>query len=439
MSYEKINLESLFVNERNDRHAELQGETEAIEWLLLRFGDRMKRLADDIVSEGIVYEAPIVMREGNLYRVFDGNRRIAALKIMSGQVASQTSEGDGAWQKLKNAWQSSPVSEIVCRVETDLGFVDDILFRKHNGANSGVGQTDWDDEARQNFLRRTGKLKSPKKSDIIVTELRKRGYLAETETVARSKLDRLFSSKEFQEPFGFRVKKGNFEYLADEASTLQAVQHAARDLSDQTKTLADIWDKERKLDYIAEVKGKGVLPEVSTPKSSNKPTPKAPATRGRIKRQTQRKHLIPNDNNSAVNWSANRSRIRQVWEELQFDLRVDKSPNAVSVLFRVLLDLGSEEYRKHVDEKILSTDNKFSNRLSRIAKSLHELGKIPDENRLKVIERHIHREDMFGPNMLNEFVHDEKCFPSDMHVFALWDNLEDFIVAMVEEIEVNRN
>ncbi len=46
--------------------------------------------------------------------------------------------------------------EVICQVETEKDDIDEILYRRHTGAQSGVGQSQWDDVAKSNFVNRTG-------------------------------------------------------------------------------------------------------------------------------------------------------------------------------------------------------------------------------------------------------------------------------------------
>ena len=89
MKIETIDLDDLQVNPRNDRHGELADEASAIEWLLVNRSSHMRNLAKDIVSQGRLFEMPLVKEQGGKFVVYDGNRRVTCSnrsveKILSG-------------------------------------------------------------------------------------------------------------------------------------------------------------------------------------------------------------------------------------------------------------------------------------------------------------------------------------------------------------------
>mgnify|MGYP003387323407 CR=1 FL=1 len=51
----------------------------------------MLRLATDLVEQGEVFDAPLVSPKGNNFVVYDGNRRVTCLKILSGIIEPPTS------------------------------------------------------------------------------------------------------------------------------------------------------------------------------------------------------------------------------------------------------------------------------------------------------------------------------------------------------------
>ena len=82
MTYRYLKLNSLIVNRANDRHGELENETAAIAWLFNNRERHMRNLARDIGDKGEIFEPPLVSPDGANFVVFDGNRRVACLKLL---------------------------------------------------------------------------------------------------------------------------------------------------------------------------------------------------------------------------------------------------------------------------------------------------------------------------------------------------------------------
>jgi hypothetical protein len=121
---------------------------------------------------------------------------------------------------------------------------------------------------------------------------------------------------------------------------LDALQRVAGDLANRVITLDNIWDTESKVAYIDALEVENVLPKIASkpqPKSQASPTAtlSPPRTSPAPPRPATWPHLIP-DVSYNVTWLAHLQRHRAIWEELQYKLDFGETPNAVSVLLRVL-------------------------------------------------------------------------------------------------------
>jgi hypothetical protein len=151
MNYRYLPLDSLLVNRANDRHGELENETAAIAWLFNNREPHMRSLAKDIVEAGQIYEPPLVSPDGAKFIVFDGNRRVTCLKLLATPRRAPSTELQQFFQELRSRWIGDFPDKISCQIETDRDRIDYILFRRHTGAQSGVGQSTWDDRMKSQF------------------------------------------------------------------------------------------------------------------------------------------------------------------------------------------------------------------------------------------------------------------------------------------------
>lgn len=447
MELREIALKDLLVNERNDRHDDVGNENEAVEWLLNQFGKRMENLGKDIVESRKVFEPPLVVRENDHFRVYDGNRRVTALKLLKRMVIAPR-EYEAFWDKLASQVEPSEFETILCHVETEQDAVDEILYRRHNGSNDGVGQNDWDDEARQNFLRRTGKQKRIKISDAIVEMLRDRDRLPHGYRILRSKVDRLLSAKKFQRPLGFEFNGESLEFILDEEVAINRILDVVTRLSLKQVTLADIWDEKRKTDFIEAcgysdpapenqpyLQFGGGLSEAPAPRPVQTNAEKLKLTRTKAPRA--RDTVIPNASRLKVEWSSQESRARQIWLELEYQLSLSKQPNSCAVMTRVLLDIISTDY---FETCIPDKDRKkftFKQALVTVARHLMSEGLL-SEKLGKPIVLTIQRDDYLSAEALNTWVHDPAIFPSPDHLRQLWNSVEPFVIAAADKVEKHR-
>lgn len=434
MAYRKLPLASLIVNPANDRHGELENETAAIAQLFAAQEQHMRNLAKDLVAKGEIFEPPLVFPSGDKYVVADGNRRTTCLKLLAAPRRAPTVELQQFFADCRKNWQGAFPDKIECRVESDRDRVDDILFRRHTGVQGGIGQSTWNDRMKANFVIRTGKGGGLNVADEIEKRL-KEAKLLPARKIPRSNLNRLLSAESLRNRLGISVRKGKLEIIREEAETLAALQRVASDLANRVITLDNIWDTESKLAYIDALEAEGLLPKVArkpqpTTRVAPAPIPPPPQPSPAPPRPPLWPHLIPNVS-YGVTWPAHLQRHRAIWEELQYKLDLGETPNAVSVLLRVLLELSIDNYvRRRQLTGVLETD-KLAVKAGKVAADLHATGKI-DKKYLGAIAKLKQGEEIVSLDTLNRYVHSPNFSVSPDHLKMLWATLADFIVLCLE-------
>lgn len=431
MSYRNIPLDSLNVNRANDRHGELENETAAIAWLFHNFEQHMRNLTRDIVTTGQIFEPPLVSPDGNKFIVFDGNRRITCLKLLDNPRRAPTVELQEFYADQRSKWQGDFSKSINCQVEPDRDRIDDILFRRHTGTQSGVGQTTWDDRMKSNFINRTGKGGGFNVADEIEKRLSAAGMLPHKK-IPRSTLNRLLSAEAFRNRVGFTVEKGHFSLTHQEPMVLRALRQIADDLANKRIVLGDIWDVDGKRAYLDQLESEKVLPTAAhalKTKESAASATSLSAVAGvpkRAQRPQRRTTLIPNLT-FAIAWAGRIQRHRAIWEELQFHLNLSDHPNAISVLFRVLLELSIDNYIGQTSLATVGANDTLATRVLRVAEDLQKNGKI-NQKYLELLRKFPQFDSLVSADTLNRYVHSPNFAPSPDHLTALWDALAELVV-----------
>lgn len=433
MAYRLLLVDTLLINRANDRHGELENETAALAWLFNNREAHMKALARDIVEAGEIYEPPLVSPKGEKFIVFDGNRRVTCLKVIEDPRRAPNAELQAYFSALKAKWNGSFPDRIMCQVEPNRDRLDDILFRRHTGTQSGVGQSTWDDRMKANFVNRTGKGNAVSVADEVERRLLAANMMPGRRKLPRSTVNRLLSSEAFRNRVGFSINRGRFEFTHQEPVVLKALQRIVDDLARRETVLGDIWDVDGKRAYLDNLESEGLLPSVKN--SLIRPKPKAAPHLPSIATATPRPTPPPTPTRRVnliartdygIAWPGQLQRHRAIWEELQFHLVLSDHPNAISTLFRVLLDLSIENY---IDQAKLSVgpNDKLALRALKVAEDLHHKGKI-DAKYLGEIKKFQHADRLISADTLHRYVHSPDFAPSPDHLTALWDALATFIV-----------
>ncbi|WDR02483.1 hypothetical protein PSQ19_18115 [Devosia algicola] len=124
------------------------------------------------------------------------------------------------------------------------------------------------------------------------------------------------------------------------------------------------------------------------------------------------------------------SDITKFGRSLQFHLELAKHPNAISVMFRVLLELAVENYivQKQVP---INDQDKLAARLEKVGKHLAAAEKL-DKKQLGVLTKFKQSDKLISADTLNRYVHSPNFAPSPEHLASMWDSLSYVIVQCLQ-------
>lgn len=435
MKIQRVRLNDLIVNRANDRHGELISQDAAFEWLLTHRGLHMRNLAKDIVQSQQIYEPPLVREENGKFVVYDGNRRVTALKLLGEPQMAPSQDWAEFFSELRSAWNGEFPEDIECQVEQDRERLDEILYRKHTGQQSGVGQSQWDAEAKSNFQKRTGKNTKVDIAEEIERLLRSAGRLHENDRIPRSNMKRLLSAEQFRNRAGIAVEKNKLKFTHDEEKVLGALEKIARDLISKRITLDNLWDNDAKRRYLDELDRSGVLPTAADAlrdkrdaKAAQGASAKASSKRGMGKAtEPEKRRTLIRNLDFGLQQSHHNRRALDIFSELQHRLRFNDHDNAIAVLFRVLLELSIEIYIEQKKVLDVQRGDKLSKKFSKALTHMHSAGLIDKKyhDNLKKFEQ---SEPLFSTHTLHAYIHSPDFFPSDHHLKNMWDTLELFTI-----------
>jgi hypothetical protein len=223
--FKLISIKNLVVNSENDRHGVLESEENAINWLLRNKTEKMRSLAKDIAISKKIYETPLVKDENKgKYTVYDGNRRVTCLKILSGLCDNYDLYDKEFYHKLRNDYNCYDTlpAEISCEVNSNQSEIDEIIQRRHAPKSSGEIRLNWEPYEKEIFLIRTGKSDKINFAKEIQDILQDRELLSKQDKIPLSNFNRLFSSEKYRKLAGISIKNNKIEFICNDNTSLNA-------------------------------------------------------------------------------------------------------------------------------------------------------------------------------------------------------------------------
>ncbi|WP_317856044.1 hypothetical protein [Chakrabartyella piscis] len=153
--YKDLSISDLYINPENYRY--INDANDEIDAVISMFNvntgtpvKEMYNLAKDIVEDGLnPFEVPIACYDDDLkkYVVFDGNRRITCIKLMT-----QYKDNKDIAEKIPSVKEIYKLNydndKIQCVVYTNSDDAKHFLYKIHQDVNEGIGRKQWDYQAK---------------------------------------------------------------------------------------------------------------------------------------------------------------------------------------------------------------------------------------------------------------------------------------------------
>jgi hypothetical protein len=247
--------------------------------------------------------------------------------------------------------------------------------------------------------------------------------------VPTTSFKRLLSSPTLREKLGVGIDKQHLVIRGNEKQVAKALLHVVNDLASGKIKTGDIYTKQDRENYANSLPSDIVVKQSTKagkvvpikPGTSPSPTPKPPV----IRLPKQRDKLIPRD--CALNVTD--PRLRLIEAELR-SLSIDTYTNAVSVLFRVFIELSADVYIGRVPLSV-NIDDSLMKKLVAIAKDLEARQKLTKQQ-ARPVHRAAAKDSFLAPSItqMNQYVHNQYVFPTPSDLRLNWDSLQPFFIAI---------
>lgn len=441
MTPSPISVGNLLLDLNNYRIGKHQSQKAAREAIIEEQGKKLVTLAEDIIVNGpspsdllMVIDA----EDGNHnYIVIEGNRRLTAITLLLKPELAEGTNIHTAFKRLSAAHADRIPKVLFCVImpSKKAGLV--WINRKHASGLEGAGTEPWTSVAKARADAEQGiarpdldtlnfVLTKPDLSESLRTKLQGSDFNITT-------LRRLVESKEMQQSVGYSLRDGKFVAEQDKDRVMTILSDVVTVIATGSNngkkfTERDIDSLQKREDFVAEIvergprKKKADAPWVisGAPTIVKKPVAKKPKPTPSTDEQP---NLIP----KGFKLQLPSGKINDIYVELK---RMDIVGHrlAISVLFRVFLELSLDEYIKH--HSLPVPTDKLRVRLQHVKTHLINSG-VAQVKELKAVQVALGVQDsLVSPDTLHSYVHSKWMNPDPLNLKLCWSGFQVFFERM---------
>ena len=463
-----IRLSNLYLDLHNPRYEEQKSQSEALNTIASDQKEKLLVLSRDIIENGLnPSDLPIVMPNPDRakgYIVLEGNRRIAALKLIRKPEILTHPGLKKKYLRLHESSKDKVPTSIECLVVDAREEANLWIERKHEGEMNGAGTVRWDNIQKDRFLaNKSGKTsKAVQVIDFIKAAAPDDAELMEQiQLVSATNLNRFLSTPDVRSEFGLEYDGGEYfsrypvaevlkglkavvRLLSADGFNVRAIYHKADRMKflqaipssefpdKQTRTSTPWSLKQYKLEVKTDGKNDvnvGQNQELATSEDALLNTPYEPM------RPTTRTLFVP----KALTITILNERCNRIFGELKQMSHVSL-PNACAVMLRVFIELSVDSYLEvfHLLRNGAISGAKDSRDLKQktneVINHLIQIKQL-DNPKAKGIRSEINKDQsLFSIDTMNAYVHNGDFNPIPNNLMLSWDNIQPFIIALWKAI-----
>lgn len=444
MKTKDIRVTDLQLDTGNYRTGKQNDQRDAIRALIEEQKNKLVNLAKDVMDNGLSpLETILVVPDPDdkrRYTVVEGNRRVAAMKLVNQPDLASDTTWHNAFKRLhKNAPGQVP-KKVRCAVANSKEEAFVWIQRRHDTGLKGAGLESWSTIATYRAHAAQGK--SAPEYDALEFTLAHGKLDPDVEervmgqdfpiTNLKRLLDSAYVTDELELDRGETYltttanKKWVLSMLREFVTVIAREEH-----NGQKFGVKDIYDAVAQKKFFNKIESKHPKPERSarrwainadTTVADNEPSVQRKKKRNRP--TSERKRLV----SKSTDVRPPVGRANDILHELQ-RLEVEYFRNAVSVLFRVFLEFSVEEYitRRAVPP---ASGDKLYQKIKAVTKHMEDNGIMSHKDLISANKVANDPNSVLSTQTLNAYVHNKNFYPSASELKTSWDNLEPFIVKL---------
>lgn len=439
----QLRFSTLLLDLENPRISKAGSQREALQKIIEDQDIKLIVLAESIIADRLspmdrwlVIKSPT---DKGKYTVLEGNRRLAAIRILHNAAVLDDLEVRAPIKKrfeaLAEQFELGSIDPIDCFEVRERGEAATWINQRHTGENKGRGIVDWGGVATARFRGRDPALQA---LELVL----KHGDLSNEEQdivedhFPITTLDRLLGTPGVRAQIGVEISNAKLKTNLPPSEVIKTLRRIVLDLANEVVNVTKLKSKDQQVAYISNL-GKD-LPDLSkrsgTPKPvdvlaesdfkpsaqdvriKSKPRPKAPV----------RKSLVPRDCHLTVS----NAKIAAIVKELRW-LPLADAPHAISVLFRVFLEQSVDHYldKESVSLQTVTPGGKVDKKLrKKVEEAIEVMVKTgTDKKNLAGVSKGIaDKNSPLHVDTLHNYVHNRFYAPTERDLKVAWDNAQVF-------------
>lgn len=450
MHLHPISIGNIFLDVLNYRHGKQPSQKAALAAIIEDQGAKLAVLAKDIIDNGLnPSDLPILIdaeEDGaQNYIVVEGNRRIAAIKLMLDPEQAAGTKVHKRFAQLHKEHSGDIPKVIQCVIAQSRANARVWIDRKHASNLGGAGTEEWSSIAKARADVEAGiprpdldVVQFVQSSPNISPELR---HHLEGSSFNLTTLGRLVESKVLQERAGYQIEdkkvvaSSDKEWLLDLFTKIIDTIHKGKYTFGPKEgskfTERKIDTDEHRQEFADEViiangnkkKAKRTWAVSGSPNNVSTKPHAAQKTRVRTDPTTEeRKHLVPRKTRISVvaGKSAN------IFDELKH-LHATEHRYAVSVLFRVFVELSLDAFIKATGHTMPANKDSLRHKFTYAIHYLESNQRMTAKELAAIKTDMTDKNSLISPVTMNAYVHSEWMNPDPLRLKITWDNLQFFI------------
>jgi hypothetical protein len=445
MKTKEIRVTDLQLDTTNYRTGKQNDQRDAIRALIEEQKNKLVNIARDIMEYGLSPLETILVvpvpDEKSRFTVVEGNRRVAAMKLVNQPDLAADTTWHNAFKRLHKSAPGQVPKKVRCAIAKSKEEAFLWIQRRHDTGLKGAGLESWSTIAQYRAHAAQGR--SAPEFDALEFTLAHGKLDPDVEERVNGQdfpitnLKRLLDSSYVTEQLELDRGETYLSTTANKKWVLSMLREfvtiISREEHDGQKfSVKDIYDLPAQKKFFNKIESKHPKPSKSTRRwTINADTSVAEAERSSQKKKkphrptSERKRLVPN--NTDVRPPIGRA--NDILHELR-RLEVEQYRNAVSVLFRVFLEFSVEAYMDRRSVTSVTLNDSLKDKIKGVAKHMQTNGIMDKKALLAANKAANDPTSMFSTVQLNAYVHNQKFYPSASELKTSWDNLEPFIVKL---------